>query len=592
MGAYDFLVNGAQGVQLPDQMAMAQRAMSLAQIANQNQLAQYTLAQAQRKDTAATAAGQALGGLDINDDNAVRQAINAAPPDARAPLYDQILKMRKESAEAGFKKSEASAKDFEVQKGKIGLVGNMAAFLANKPDLNQQDIMTAAGVLKTNGLDPSVIIPPQGADPRQHLSAVAGQAMDAVKQLEIQGANAGRAETARHNKAEEGLTQTRDTNTANYQRGELNVRNAELQNSNMRARAAMVTADPFGLSGLNTGTPAGGAATVAPASPAGMQIPPAVQAQRDAQAYDMLVAERAKAPDMQTAAQLDRELQARFPKGRPTVDAQAPAQAPAGGVAGAMQAGATGDEFLKSLPPQVAGMVKAMVEGRQSPPAGAALRSPQIQQLIMLANQYDPTFDATTWGARASMAKDWGDQGKIGQSNLAINTVIGHLGDLKKSADALNNFSYTPVNKVVNTVQDWMGDPRYQAFNANAGAVVKELERAYRGTGGSQADIDAMKGELNSSNSPQQLTAVIQKYVDLLQSKIEANADAYKKTMGREPPPLLSNKAQATRDALAGNKPASRDEAIKQAMDAIARGAPRDKVMQRLQEMGITDAKI
>jgi hypothetical protein len=41
-----------------------------------------------------------------------------------------------------------------------------------------------------------------------------------------------------------------------------------------------------------------------------------------------------------------------------------------------------------------------------------------------------------------------------------------------------------------------------------------------------------------------------------------------------------------------GGEPASRDALIKEAMDAMSKGAPRAKVLERLREMGITDAKI
>jgi hypothetical protein len=579
MGAYDFLLNGAQGVQLPDQVAQAQKFMSLASIANQNKLQEYTLQAAQRKDAAATGMGQALGGLDVNDDAAVARAVQSAPPEARQMIVEHVMKMRKEGAEAGFKKAETGAKDWEVKKGQAAVIGNLANYLANKPDVNQQDVMAAAANVKALGLDPSQIIPPPGQDPRAHWQALAGQAMDAVKQMELQGQAAGRQETNRHNTTEEQLTGSRDANTASYQRGELGVRNAELQNSNMRARAAMVTADPFGLSGLNTG--AGGA----PSAPAGPQLPQGVNP-ADAGLFKAAVADAAKngQPTFKIGAQGPFNV-ADYQGG------QQPAAAPAGGsggIQGAMQSGLHGEEFLQSLPSGVASLVKAIAEGKQPPAQGAALRSPQVQQLIMLAAQYDPSFDATAWGARASMAKDWGDQGAIGKSNLAINTVIGHLGDLKKSADAMNNTSITPLNAVVNKAESLMGDPRYKTFEANAGAVAKELERAYRGTGGSQSDIDAMKSELSSSGSPQQLTGVIQKYVELLQSKIEANADAYKKTMGRDPPPLLSDKAQKTRDTIAGG--GDKQAILMQARDAISKGADPAKVRERLQQMGVTDS--
>jgi hypothetical protein len=549
MGAYDFLM-GAQGVQLPDPMKLAAGAMSLSQLANTNALSQYQLESARRKDAAAQGVGNALGGLDINDDAAVMRALQSAPPEARADILKTVQDARKSQAESRLKGAEADKNAMQTKEIQGKVASGLAYYLTNKPDVSMQDVQAANANAARVGLPPDYFTPPPGSDPRSHWGAIASQGMDAVKQAELAGSAATRFETNRHNVTEEqgqaegrGLTANRDANTARYQQG-------ELANSNMRARAAAVTADPFGLSGLNTG----GGATATPAAPA---VPQGV-AQGDAELYRVAAADAAK------------NGQPSFIVGGKTFNT-ADASPPTGGgsLQAAMQNGLHGDQFLASLPPQIAGIVKAMVEGRQAPPAGAALRAPQIQQLLMLANQYDPSFDATTWGARASMAKDYGDQGPIGKSNLAINTVIGHLGDLKKSADALNNTSITPLNAVVNSVEGAFGDPRYKAFEANAGAVAKELERAYRGTGGSQSDIDAMKGELASSGSPQQMTAVIQKYVDLLQSKIEANADAYRKTMGREPPPLLSDKAQQTRDALSGESKSGQSAPQSQIVDKL-----------------------
>jgi hypothetical protein len=480
MTDFSFLAN-PQTLHLPDPIETQKSILSLSQLANANAMARYTLDAARRKDAAAQGIGNALGGLDINDDNAVAHAIQSAPPEARQGILEAVLTARKSQSESRLKGAEADKNAMQTKEIQGKVASGLAYYLTNKPDVTMQDVQAANANAARVGLPPDYFTPPPGADPHSHWGAIASQGMDAVKQAELAGSAAQRVETNRHNVTTEGQTSTRDTNTANYQRGELSVRNAELQNSNMRARAAMVTADPFGLSGLNTG----GGATATPAAPA---VPQGV-AQGDAELFRVAAADAAKngQPSFIVGG-----------KTFSTADASPPASG--GSVQAAMQNGLHGDQFLASLPPQIAGIVKAMVEGRQAPPAGAALRAPQIQQLLMLANQYDPSFDATTWGARASMAKDYGDQGPIGKSNLAINTVIGHLGDLKKSADALNNTSSTPWSIRWSTRSRTVsfGDERYKTFEANAGAVAKELERAYRGTGGSQSDIDAMKGELNS----------------------------------------------------------------------------------------------
>ena len=205
--------------------------------------------------------------------------------------------------------------------------------------------------------------------------------------------------------------------------------------------------------------------------------------------------------------------------------------APAGSAAQAIASGATGKEFLDSLSPTQSELVKALAEGRMAFPSGAALRSPQWQGLLTLVGQYDPTFDAVNYGARAATRKDF-TSGKAASSVNALNTVLGHLDTLGTAADDLNNTSVPLWNSLANSVESGLGDARVKKFEATKKAVVDELTRAWRGSGGSEGDIKSWSGTLDSSNSPEQLHGVIGQIGDLLGSKIGALNDQYQKGMG------------------------------------------------------------
>jgi hypothetical protein len=213
------------------------------------------------------------------------------------------------------------------------------------------------------------------------------------------------------------------------------------------------------------------------------------------------------------------------------------------------QLNATGDDFLKTLDPGKVSMVKALAEGRQALPAGYSMRSPLGQQLLADVAQYDPTFDAANLPSRIAARKAF-TSGAQGKNITSFNTALGHLGTLAQNADALDNAGFTPWNAVANGVESTFGDPRVTNFNVAKQAVVDELERAFKGTGGNVHEIQQWENTLNSSRSPAQLRGAIAQAADLLHSRIGAMQDSYNAAMGTtdQPLPMLNQHAA---DALA-----------------------------------------
>jgi hypothetical protein len=219
-------------------------------------------------------------------------------------------------------------------------------------------------------------------------------------------------------------------------------------------------------------------------------------------------------------------------------------------------------EVLASLDPQLASQVKALDEGRMAFPTGFALKSPYWQNILRLVSNYDPSFDAVNYNARAKARADF-TAGKSAQNITSFNTAIGHLDTLDKSVDALNNSAYPTWNKVANWAAVQTGDTKFQQaqkdFMAAKQAVTDELTRAFRGSGGNVHDIVGWEQTLNEADSPQALHQAVKTAVNLLQSRIEAVGDQYNRGMGTSHDPLkmLSPHAQATIDRLSGNAGAS-----------------------------------
>jgi hypothetical protein len=278
-----------------------------------------------------------------------------------------------------------------------------------------------------------------------------------------------------------------------------------------------------------------------PSVPGALAIPPnpRIAAEKQAEATRQAAAEsRAERSDQRASA-----AEARAQKKFESEDTMAP---PPGDTT------KTGEEYLATLPKALAGQARALIEGRRAFPTGSALRSPAVQQLIAAATQADPTLDATNSFTRVATRKKF-TSGTTRDNITAINTALGHLGTLWQDAQKLNNFGSPALNAPVNAFESGiLGDERYTNFNISRHAVVDELEKAFRGSGGTQAGIEQWQQGINNSQSPKQLRGAIEKAVELLQSRLEALNEAYSTGMGRSSDTMefLNPHARAVFNAL------------------------------------------
>jgi hypothetical protein len=187
----------------------------------------------------------------------------------------------------------------------------------------------------------------------------------------------------------------------------------------------------------------------------------------------------------------------------------------------AKNSGVQGEALYEYLPKQIAPMVKAMIEGRQPLPSGAAMRNPATLALIDAAHSVDPTFDATSWGARSSGAKDFAS-GKSAEMVRSANQTLHHVGALLDSMDALNNGSYPLFNKVGNTIAEARGSGTQGAFRTNAHAVAEELSKVFKGANLSDAEIHSWEQNLHENMSPEQQKTQILKLKELLHGSLQA----------------------------------------------------------------------
>ena len=190
-----------------------------------------------------------------------------------------------------------------------------------------------------------------------------------------------------------------------------------------------------------------------------------------------------------------------------------------------------GGDFLKTVDPNMANQVKALSEGRMQFPSGFALKSPYWQKMLQLVAQYDPSFDAVEYNARARARTD-ATSGKLAQNNNALNTGIGHVWQLAQAVDALHNGNWQSMNAVKNWWNAEFGGTAPTNFEAIRDRVAPEITKVWRGAGGAESDIKRDIGTLSTAKSPAQLYGALSEIAGLMQSKIEANEAQYGNIMG------------------------------------------------------------
>ncbi len=204
---------------------------------------------------------------------------------------------------------------------------------------------------------------------------------------------------------------------------------------------------------------------------------------------------------------------------------------PLAGTNSAANSGATGEDLLAKLSPKQRTLIKG-IANYEIDPNSAKTRGVPAADAIILAKQYNPSYDQTQYGTKSGIRKDFttGTSGKVIRN---LNTATGHLEQLDQAADALNNSDFPMLNKVANNLGFQVGSDKTTNFNAVKNAVVGELSSIYKGTGAAtDAEIDHVMQSISAANSPEQLKGFIKQSVHLMGSRLQALQYQYQSGIG------------------------------------------------------------
>jgi hypothetical protein len=236
-----------------------------------------------------------------------------------------------------------------------------------------------------------------------------------------------------------------------------------------------------------------------------------------------------------------------------------------------------GEDYLKTLAPEKAGIVRQIVEGRSEFPSGFIMKTPYGQWLSQAVAQAEPGFTAADFNMRKAVVKEWNAGGPNSPAGIltAGNTAIQHLGKLSDAAEKLENWSgwgalNGPLNWATLKEREISQDPRVSNFDSIRNKYIEEATKFYRGTGGTEADLQRDIQSLNAAQSPEQLRQAVATQSELMQSKINALQDRWTKANtlhdGRvieSPFPIVQKQSQSaidkikSREDATGSAPAS-----------------------------------
>jgi hypothetical protein len=236
----------------------------------------------------------------------------------------------------------------------------------------------------------------------------------------------------------------------------------------------------------------------------------------DAELAAAAVYDPAKTPQ-QNAEAAEQRLDASKRAARPVVNVNtAPATPPI------TAATPHGEDFLSTLDPTLAGVVRQYMDGRKTFPSGKAAADPYFVKLNGLVAQADPG-----WSEQRAQVRKAFTTGTDGRNIGALNTAAVHLDQFADAATAMNNGTFTPGNAAWNSLRSSFGATAPTNFAALKTAVAGELASALKGNA-TDPEIANVSKAIDAANSPAQLSGVVETNLHVLGAKLSTYQQRYR----------------------------------------------------------------
>lgn len=213
---------------------------------------------------------------------------------------------------------------------------------------------------------------------------------------------------------------------------------------------------------------------------------------------------------------------------------------------------ATQDQFLATLPGGSNGAMATGIKGLSSYTIDPNTFSGRIakgqnesprQQMVTMAQQYDPTFDEKQYSARSSYLKNL-QSGNLSTAINAANKATQHLVAFTNSVQSLGNVGIPFIGGLINAgknAAESANNPNVKQAQTEATGVKDELAKFFKGTGVTDiTSINDWGKQLSPNASPAELKGTVQGAITLMAGQLDTMTQQYTNTMGRAPTnPLL-----------------------------------------------------
>lgn len=202
-------------------------------------------------------------------------------------------------------------------------------------------------------------------------------------------------------------------------------------------------------------------------------------------------------------------------------------------------------EAAKADAQDIEPMAKMLAEKRLGISDLARLPAAQKMAILNRAAQLDPNLNTNDVKVKLALQKEFMVGGKAAQNIDKLNTAVDHLEKFKLAGEALQNGDVQLLNKIKNGIGKATGDKRITKFQAAAEAVAGEMAQVFKGTGGTDVEIEKWKKLLNDADSPEQIQGVFDQMVNLMRGRVDALDYRYSTANDGKPHPgIFSPKAK------------------------------------------------
>lgn len=160
----------------------------------------------------------------------------------------------------------------------------------------------------------------------------------------------------------------------------------------------------------------------------------------------------------------------------------------------------------------------------------------QQEGLAFIRKYINPQYQEGDYPAASSLSKELAStrQGTAGGALLSAGVASNHLDLLEQASAALENHDVQKLNRLANTLGVQLGDSPAVTFQAIAEQVNGEVGKVVAGGSPHEAELENLRKNLNSDQSPQQVRNVIKSYIGLMAGRVNEINDRSQQYFGRD----------------------------------------------------------